>query len=96
MSNKLNAVERRYLDLIGLWDSRATSLAPLSEKQKDSIVELNTYVHRPIPKKVIAKFSDFIKMLKGFFILNHFFFQNEVLIFLDTSKLNFFYISKIL
>ncbi|XP_057302069.1 conserved oligomeric Golgi complex subunit 3-like [Hydractinia symbiolongicarpus] len=44
-------VEKKYLDKLSQWDSRSTSLAPLTDKQKESIVELNTYTQRPIPEK---------------------------------------------
>ena len=47
-----SVVEKKYLDRLSQWDSRATSLAPLTDKQKESVVELNTYTERPIPDKV--------------------------------------------
>jgi len=36
---------------ISRWDSKNNQLAPLTEKQKASIIELNTYNKRPVPKK---------------------------------------------
>ena len=37
---------------LSFWDSKSNPLAPLTEKQKASIIELNTYNKRPIPQKV--------------------------------------------
>ena len=46
------SVDKKYIDMLSLWDSRPTSLAPLTEKQKESIVELNASNERQIPQKV--------------------------------------------
>ena len=37
---------------ISYWDSKSNPLAPLAEKQRASIIELNTYNKKPVPKKV--------------------------------------------
>lgn len=52
MTAKFEPIEKKYLDRLLLWDSSAESLAPLTDKQKESIAELNSYNQRPIPKKV--------------------------------------------
>lgn len=44
-------LDKKYIDRLSLWDSRVDSLAPLSDKQKESIIELNTFTQRPVPKK---------------------------------------------
>ena len=44
--------DKSHLNRLSQWDSRSTSLAPLSEKQRECIIELNTHTHRPIPDKV--------------------------------------------
>jgi len=51
MTAKFEPIEKKYLDRLLLWDSSAESLAPLTDKQKESIAELNSYNQRPIPKK---------------------------------------------
>ena len=48
-----DVLDKKYLDKLSLWDSRPTSLAPLTDKQKESVVELNTFNQRPIPDKVV-------------------------------------------
>ena len=45
-------IEKKYLEKLSSWDSRLTPLAPLTEQQKASVVELNTLTQRPIPEKV--------------------------------------------
>ena len=45
-------LDKKYVDRLSLWDSRVDSLAPLTDKQKESVIELNTFIQRPVPKKV--------------------------------------------
>ena len=45
-------LDKKYLDRLSLWDSRLDSLAPLTDKQKESVIELNTFIQRPVPKNV--------------------------------------------
>ncbi|XP_066915841.1 conserved oligomeric Golgi complex subunit 3-like [Clytia hemisphaerica] len=43
--------DKSYLNRLSQWDSRSTSLAPLSDKQRECVIELNTLTQRPIPEK---------------------------------------------
>lgn len=45
-------LDKKYVDRLSLWDSRVDSLAPLTDKQKESVIELNAFIQRPVPKKV--------------------------------------------
>ena len=45
-------LDKNYVDRLSLWDSRVDSLAPLTDKQKESVIELNAFIQRPVPKKV--------------------------------------------
>lgn len=44
-------VDKQYLEKLSLWDSRTSALVVLTEKQKESIIELNAATHRPVPPK---------------------------------------------
>jgi len=46
------STDKGHLNRLSQWDTRATSLAPLSEKQRECVIELNTQTQRPIPEKV--------------------------------------------
>ena len=51
---EVSADKSHHLNRLSQWDTRATSLAPLSEKQRECIIELNTQTQRPIPEKVCS------------------------------------------
>ena len=48
----LTSGDKSHLNRLSQWDSRSTSLAPLSDKQRECVIELNTLTQRPVPEKV--------------------------------------------
>ena len=50
--------DKKYLERLSQWDDKTNCLAPLTEEQKASIVELSTLQNkRPIPEKVCFDFG---------------------------------------
>ena len=58
-----NDPQEKYSQRLSLWDSRSNCLAPLTENQIRSVVELSTHTKRPYPSKVCLAIFIYQKML---------------------------------